>query len=132
MIGFAATPPFGSLVVVGTGGTMVELQADRAVGLAPIEIDDAAGMIEATRLGKLLAGYRNLMPKTDTSKLADLVVRTSRLAADLGDLVVACDLNPVLVRKASGAVRLVDALMLSGATVTPENENSGASRDARF
>jgi acetate---CoA ligase (ADP-forming) len=132
VVGFVATPPFGSLVVVGIGGTMVELQADRAVGLAPIEIDDAAGMIEATRLGKLLAGYRNLMPKTDTSKLADLVVRTSRLAADLGDLVVACDLNPVLVRKASGAVRLVDALMLSGATVTPENENSGASRDGRF
>ena len=72
-------------------------------------------MIEATRLGKLLAGYRNLMPKTDTSKLADLVVRTSRLAADLGDLVTVCDLNPVLVRKRSGAVRLVDALMLSGA-----------------
>jgi acyl-CoA synthetase (NDP forming) len=117
MIGFAATPPFGSLIVVGTGGTMVELQADRAVRLAPIEIDDAAGMIEATRLGKLLAGYRNLMPKTDTSKLADLVVRTSRLAADLGDLVTVCDLNPVLVRKGSGAVCLVDALMLSGATV---------------
>ncbi len=115
MIGFAATPPFGSLVVVGTGGTMVELQADRAIGLAPIEIDDAAGMIEATRLGKLLAGYRNLMPETDTSKLADLVVRTSRLAADLGDLLTVCDLNPVLVRKGSGAVCLVDALMFSGA-----------------
>lgn len=117
MIGFAATPPFGSLVVVGTGGTMVELQADTAVRLAPIEIDDAAGMIEATRLGKLLAGYRNLMPETDTSKLADLVVRTSRLAADLGDLVTVCDLNPVMVRKESGEVRLVDALMLSGAMV---------------
>ena len=116
MIGFAATPPFGSLVVVGTGGTMVELQADRAIGLAPMERDDAMGMIEATRLGKLLAGYRNLMPETDTSKLADLVVRTSRLAADLGDLVTACDLNPVLVRKGSGEVRLVDALMLSGAS----------------
>lgn len=116
MIGFAATPPFGSLVVVGTGGTLVELQADRAVGLAPMEMDDAVGMIEATRLGKLLAGYRNLMPETDTSKLADLVVRTSQLAADLGDLVMACDLNPVLVRKGSGEVRLVDALMLSGAT----------------
>ena len=117
MIGFAATPPFGSLLVVGTGGTMVELQADRAVRLAPIEIDDAAGMIEATRLGKLLAGYRKLMPETDTNKLADLVVRTSRLAADLGDLVTVCDLNPVLVRKGSGAVCLVDALMLAGATV---------------
>ena len=117
MIGFAATPPFGSLVVVGTGGTLVELQADTAVGLAPMEMDDAVGMIEATRLGKLLAGYRNLMPATDISQLADLVVRTSQLAADLGDLVTACDLNPVLVRKGSGEAKLVDALMLSGATI---------------
>ena len=129
MIGFAATPPFGSLVVVGTGGTLVELQADRAVGFAPIEIDDATDMIEATRLGKLLAGYRNLMPETDTSQLAELVVRTSRLAADLGDLVTACDLNPVLVRKGSGAVRLVDGLMLVGTTVRSGSESSGASRD---
>ena len=115
MIGFAAAPPFGSLVVIGTGGTMVELQADKAVRLAPIEMDEANEMIATTRLGKLLAGYRNLMPKTDTSKLADLVVRTSLLAADLGDLVTACDLNPVLVRKQSGELRLVDVLMQSGA-----------------
>jgi acyl-CoA synthetase (NDP forming) len=114
MIGFAATPPFGSLVVVGTGGTLVELQGDRAVGLAPMEIEDAKGMIEKTRLGKLLAGYRNLMPETDMGNLADLVLRTSRLAADLGDLVSACDLNPVLVRKGTGTVRLVYSLMLSG------------------
>ena len=113
MIGFAAAPPFGPLVVVGTGGTMVELQADKAVRLAPIEIDEAKEMIATTRLGKLLAGYRNLMPKTDTSTLADLVVRTSKLAADLGDLVTACDLNPVLVRKGTGEARLVDALMFS-------------------
>jgi acyl-CoA synthetase (NDP forming) len=113
MIGFAAAPPFGSLVVVGTGGTTAELQADKALRLAPIERDEANDMIAMTRLGKLLSGYRNLMPITDTSKLADLVVRTSMLAADLGDLVTACDLNPVLVCKQSGEVRLVDALMLS-------------------
>jgi acyl-CoA synthetase (NDP forming) len=121
MIGFAAAPPFGSLVVVGTGGTMVELQADKAVRLAPIEMDEAKEMIATTRLGMLLAGYRNLMPKTDISKLADLVARTSMLAADLGDLVTACDLNPVLVRKQSGEVRLVDALMQAGVTDKPES-----------
>lgn len=116
MIGFAAAPPFGSLLVIGTGGTTVELQADRALRLAPIEIDDAATMIESTRLGKLLGGYRNLIAKTDTNKLAELLVRASRLAADLGDLVTACDLNPVLVQKVSGEVRLVDVLMFSQAS----------------
>jgi hypothetical protein len=121
MIGFVAAPPFGSLVVVGTGGTMVELQADKALRFAPIEMDEAKDMIATTRLGMLLAGYRNLMPKTDISRLADLVVRTSILAADLGDLVTACDLNPVLVCKQSGELRLVDALMQSGVTDKPES-----------
>jgi acetyltransferase len=83
-------------------------------------MDQAKDMIAMTRLGALLAGYRNLMPKTDMSGLANLVVRTSMLAADLGDLMTACDLNPVLVRKQSGEVRLVDAFMQSGATGTPE------------
>src|SRR5262249_55280712 len=91
MIGYAMAPPFGALVVVGTGGTLVELQADRSVRLAPIELDEASGMIEETRLGKLLSGYRNLMPQTDMSRLMDIIVRTSKLAADLGDLVTACD-----------------------------------------
>ena len=125
MIGFTSVPPFGSLVVFGTGGTMVELQADKAVRLAPIERGEAEDMIAMTRLGKLLAGYRNLMPKTDMSKLAGLIVRTSMLAADLGDLVTACDLNPVLVRKQSGEVRLVDVLMQSGIVDKPETRRPG-------
>jgi acyl-CoA synthetase (NDP forming) len=116
MIGFVATPPFDPLIVVGTGGTMVELEADRAVRLAPIGLDEAKEMLAATRLGKLLSGYRNLMAKTDTGPLADMIARTSMLAADLGDLVTACDLNPVMVRKGTGDARLVDALMISGAT----------------
>jgi acetyltransferase len=112
MIGFAATPPFGSLVVVGSGGTLVELDADRAVALAPVRRDAARKMIASTRLGKRLAGYRDLMPTTDTEGLAQLVESIAMLAQDLGDLVTACDLNPVLIRKGSGEVRLVDALML--------------------
>ena len=114
MIGFSCVPPFGSLLVIGTGGTMVELQADKAVGLAPIDSDEAAEMIASTRLGKLLAGYRNLLPETDTRALADLAKRVSMLAADLGDLITACDLNPVLVRKQSGEVCLVDVFMQAG------------------
>ena len=43
------------------------------------------------------------------------------IAADLGDLVIACDLNPVLVRKQSGELRLVDALMQSDVTYRPES-----------
>jgi acyl-CoA synthetase (NDP forming) len=112
MAGFTAASSFGPLVVVGSGGTLVEVMADRAVKLAPLSADDAARMLGRTKLAKLLDGYRNLIPRTDTSHLVDLTVNLSRLASDLEGVMVACDLNPVLVRKGTGEVRIVDALCI--------------------
>ena len=115
MAGFTAAAPFGPLVVVGTGGTMVEVLADRAVGIAPIAPEQAAAMVGRTKLARVLGGYRNLMPVTPTDPLADVVVRLSHMAHDLAGIVTACDINPVLIRKGSGEVRIVDALMVTGA-----------------
>jgi acetate---CoA ligase (ADP-forming) len=66
-------------------------------------------------IARKLAGrcYRNLIPRTDTAPLAGLVSRLSELAADFSDLVPECDLNPVLIRKGSGDVRVVDALFVA-------------------
>lgn len=111
--GFTAAPPFGPLVVVGSGGTLVEVTNDRSVKIAPIEPEQAWGMIGGTKLGKLLSGYRNLMPVTDTAPLAELVSRLSRMASDLDGVMVACDLNPVLIRKGTGEIRIVDALCIT-------------------
>ena len=108
--GFKATPPFGALIVIGTGGTLVELQNDRALSLSPVTQAEAAGLIGTTRLGALLGGYRNLVPRTDLAPLAALLAGLSELAADLHDVLAECDLNPVLVRPGSGEVRIVDAL----------------------
>ena len=69
-------------------------------------------MLAQTRLARILSGYRNLIPCTDAAPLVDLVVRLSRLASDLDGVLVACDLNPVLVRKGTGEVRVVDALFI--------------------
>ena len=112
MAGFTRAPPFGALVAVGTGGTMVELDADRALGLSPLSVENAEQMIRDTRLGRLLAGYRNLIPKTRLRPLARLVADLSTLATDFDDTVTACDLNPVMVKKESGDVYVVDVLML--------------------
>jgi acyl-CoA synthetase (NDP forming) len=112
MAGFTRSPPFGALLAVGTGGTMVELDRDRALGLAPVSIEDAERMIRETKLGRLLAGYRNLIPRTNLHPLARLVADLSRLAADFGETITACDLNPAMVRKGSGDVLVVDALLI--------------------
>ena len=114
MAGFKSTPPFGALTVVGTGGTLVELQDDRALSLSPVTQAEAELLIGGTRLGALLGGYRNLLPPTAIQPLAALVAALSDLAADLADVLVEADLNPVLVRKGSGEVRVVDALFIAG------------------
>ncbi len=111
MVGFLAAPPFGAVMTVGSGGTMVELQADHAVDLCPISEARAVEMIATTRLGAALRGYRNLIETTDVTELARLAANLSNLAADLSDRIVECDLNPVLIRKGVGDVRVVDALM---------------------
>lgn len=113
MVGFVAAPPFGTLLTVGTGGTMVELQSDRCVDLCPFTSERAAEMIAATRLGAALSGYRNLIPNTDITPLARLAANLSELAADLSGHITECDLNPVLVRKGTGEVRVVDALLVA-------------------
>ena len=93
-------PPFGALVLVGTGGTLVELEADRAVGLSPLSRAEANSMIRRTRLGALLGGYRNLVAKTDTRRAREFARRSSpRLALDLHEHLAECDLNPVLIRE---------------------------------
>jgi acetyltransferase len=115
MVGSMPAPLFGALTVIGSGGTLVELQADRVVELGPFSPQEARTMIRRTRLGALLGGYRNLVPETDLDPLAELASRFSRLAADLSDCLSACDLNPVLIEKKTGRATVVDALLVAQA-----------------
>jgi acetyltransferase len=87
---------------------MVELQGDRCVDLCPLTSGRTKELIAAT-----LSGYRNLIPKTDIAPLALLVANLSELAADLSADITKCDLNPVLVRKVTGELRVADVLMVA-------------------
>lgn len=109
--GFVASPPFGVKVMVGTGGTLVELTGDLAMGLAPLTAADAQALIASTKLGRRMDGYRNLIARTDIRPLAELVANLSLLARELGDRITACDLNPVMIRAGSGEIAVVDVLM---------------------
>src|SRR6185436_9528064 len=72
MVGYQAAPPYGALMIVGSGGVLVELEADKALSLSPVTAAEAGAMVASTRLGKALGGYRNLSPVTDTAPLAGL------------------------------------------------------------
>ena len=132
LVGFTSDPVFGAILTAGTGGTLVELENDVASCPAPTSPDRCATLIASTRLGRRLAGYRNLIPTTPTADLANLMSRLSWLAADLGDLIAACDLNPVIVEPGTGSVTAVDALIVVASPVVDEpaltSSVEGASR----
>ena len=110
--GYVTDPVLGPTLAVGSGGVMVELLDDTVVSSCPADPAAVRRQVEKTKLGQVLAGYRNLVAPTDVDFLVELVCRLSWLAADLGDLLVEADLNPVLVNPGTGTVRIVDALLV--------------------
>jgi acetate---CoA ligase (ADP-forming) len=106
-VGIAPDPDLGPLIVVGAGGVLVESLADRAVALPPVDERTARQMIGGLRVHKLLSGVRGA-PPADLAAVARAVVSVSELAVDLGDRLLALDVNP-LICGPDGAVA-VDAL----------------------
>jgi acyl-CoA synthetase (NDP forming) len=103
--GFVQDPAFGPQVVFGLGGTAVEIMGDAVTRLAPLSRAEARAMVLGLRGTQLLLGFRG-SPPVDVDALVDVVMRMSKLAADLPEIVEA-DCNPVLARP-DGAV-VVDA-----------------------
>ncbi len=114
-LGIVADPQLGPLVVVGAGGVLVELLADRAVALPPVSAGQARRLLDGLRVGRLLAGVRGA-PPADLDSVARAVAGLSDLAADLGDEIDALDINP-LICGPDGAIA-VDALAIPRARQT--------------
>jgi len=110
ILGVLRDPDFGPVVVCGTGGILVELLEDSSLRLPPLSHEEALEMIHETRGVRLLQGFRG-QPPADVEALSDALVRLSQLAVDLGDLVAALDINPLMVLPRGQGVRAVDALV---------------------
>jgi acetate---CoA ligase (ADP-forming) len=108
-LGIVADPELGPLIVVGAGGVLVELLADRAVALPPVSAAQAAELVGGLRVAKLLAGTRGA-PPADLTAVQHAISALSRLAIELGDHLEALDINPLICGPA-GAVA-VDALAI--------------------
>ncbi|NHZ65416.1 bifunctional acetate--CoA ligase family protein/GNAT family N-acetyltransferase [Massilia genomosp. 1] len=107
IIGVATDPVFGPVILFGQGGIAVEVTADHAVALPPLNVVLARDLISRTRVAKLLAGYRNRPPANMDAIIATLM-RISHMVADLPEM-VELDINPLLV-DSEGALAL-DARM---------------------
>ncbi|CAN5878551.1 acetate--CoA ligase family protein [soil metagenome] len=108
MVGLAFDDQFGPLVLVGAGGTLVEILSDRRLALPPVDTARAERLIASLRVAPLLGGVRG-SPPSDLASLARAMAAMSLLASDLGDLLSGVDVNPLIVSP-TGVVA-VDALV---------------------
>ena len=107
-VGFVRDDAFGPLVVVAAGGTLVELLADRVVACPPVSHAGAQRLLTGLRIAPLLGGWRGASA-VDIDALADVVVRFSDMAIELGEVFAAVEANPVIA--SPGGVVAVDALV---------------------
>ena len=110
ILGVLRDSDFGPVLVFGSGGILVEILEDSSLRLPPLSHEEALEMIHETRGARLLQGFRG-RPPADMDALADTLVRLSQLAVDLGDLIAALDINPLMVLPRGQGVRAVDALV---------------------
>lgn len=110
ILGVKRDATFGPIVMVGAGGTMAEVLADRAIGLAPITPDAAGRLLARLRIAPLLAPFRG-RPALNTGAAASAIAGLSRLIAEHPGVMEA-DANPVLVTPDDAVV--LDARVVIG------------------
>jgi acetyl coenzyme A synthetase (ADP forming)-like protein len=117
MVGITADPLFGPLIGFGLGGIYVELMGDMHFRIAPLTDRDADELLREIRGFRLLQGYRG-QPAADIGALRDVLLRVSRLADEVPEI-VELDLNPVIALPDGHGCRVVDARIKVRPTARP-------------
>ena len=94
IIGVTTDAVFGPIILFGQGGTAVEVTADHAVGLPPLNTVLARDLISRTRISRLLTGYRG-RPPANIGAISRTLIQLSHLIADIPEI-VELDINPLL------------------------------------
>lgn len=94
ILGIKRDDTFGTVIMVGMGGTGAELFKDRVIGFPPLNESLAYQMLESLKIFPLLKGYRGSKP-VNMEVLIETLIRLSYLAADYPEI-VELDINPLL------------------------------------
>jgi acetate---CoA ligase (ADP-forming) subunit beta len=95
IIGAKVDYQFGPILLLGIGGTGVEIYQDTCVRMAPLEQGEAEAMIQSLKAHQLLEGYRGSKP-VRLSALTRMLVDFSALVMQIHDYIESIDLNPVM------------------------------------
>ena len=122
IVGSSIDPQFGPVLLFGTGGQLVEVFKDRALGLPPLNATLARRMMERTRIFTALKGVRGRQP-VDLAALEQLLVRFSQLVIEQ-PWIAEIDINPLLV--SPERILALDARVVLHDPATPEKQTAQA------
>ena len=95
IIGAKIDYQFGPIILLGIGGTGVEIYKDACIRMAPLKEADVRSMISGLRAHQLLEGYRGRAP-VGMAALTQTLLAFSDLVVELDDKIESVDLNPVM------------------------------------
>ena len=111
LLGYRLDPEVGPIVILGSGGVMAEVLDDVAVGMAPMNSNQALDLITQVKGLTLIQGYRG-QPKGDVGALVKAIVAISDLAISEGAQVTEAEINPLLVKLDGQGVVALDGLVV--------------------
>jgi acyl-CoA synthetase (NDP forming) len=98
---------YGPMLLVGSGGVLVELLDDVSLDMLPVDEDAIAARVEKLKLAKLLSGYRG-RPAADAKALVTAAVGLGRFFLDHRAKISDIEINPLVAREAGRGVVALD------------------------
>ena len=118
ILGVQNDPTFGPMLLLGSGGTLVELVGDSALCLLPAGDEDILDALRSLKAAALMDGYRG-GPAGDWDAVLETIKAIIGFAARAPNDLVSLDVNPLIVRPRGTGVVAADALLVAGAQLPP-------------
>lgn len=106
ILGLTRKPHFGAVLMVGMGGTYVEVEKDVSFGIMPITKTDAARMMHELRFAPVFGGFRG-KPALDIDVIIDCLGGLSFIAATVPEI-AELDINPIILYPKGQGAKVAD------------------------
>jgi acetate---CoA ligase (ADP-forming) len=97
IVGARNDPLYGPLLLVGSGGVLVELVEDAALRLLPVAAKEVGSIIDGLKLARRLSGLRG-GPAADRAALEAAALALGRFFLDHRAKIKEIEINPLIVR----------------------------------
>jgi acetate---CoA ligase (ADP-forming) len=111
IVGVTNTDGFGPMIMLGFGGSGVEMLSDTTLRAAPLTRQDVLEMLAELRHGAVLTEPLGGLPALAVDQVIDFVIRVSDYAVENSSSLLELDINPLVVTH--DRVTMVDALLVT-------------------